>query len=430
MRPTRSGLLQAISPEARLLLESAEAAATDLGAGLWLVGGGVRDLALGRHLHDIDLAFDAKPGAFVDAVAAHAPADVEVERTDRFGTASVRSSAARLDLARLRAESYVAPGALPEVRPATSIEADLARRDFTVNAMALALVEDGRSVADGESALVDPFRGLADLENRCLRVLHDRSFADDATRLWRGARTAALYHLDPDAQTAQLITEGAHWVEEISGERLWAELAYTARRGSRGAPGVALATMQRLDTWGVLRAIHPGFCLTDAAARALDRRQATPPERLAAVLLAPLREREAILDRLRAPGHARTVVEETVRLLAAARNISPDALAALEGTCEESRTAARWLDPEGQRALQSALRRWERTKPWLTAEQLISEGVPKGPELGAALRGLRRGRYLGTLSTLAEARRHVGLVLAGEANWDSMGATQHHEDTR
>ena len=80
--------------------------------------------------------------------------------------------------------------------------------------------------------------------------------------------------------------------------------------------------------------------------------------------------------------------------------------------------------------LQSKLRRWERTKPWLTAEQLIAAGVPRGPELGAALRGLRRGRYLGTLSTLAAARRHVRLVLAGEANWDSTGATQHHEDTR
>jgi|GEM_PF-730651 len=430
MRPTRNALLTAISPEARSLLEAAEAAATDLGAGLWLVGGGVRDLALGRHLHDVDLAFDAHPGAFVDAVAARSPENVEVERTDRFGTASVRSEAARLDLARLRAERYVAPGALPEVRPATSIEADLARRDFTVNAIALALVEDGRRVPDGESALVDPFGGLADLDARCLRVLHDRSFADDATRLWRGARTAALYHLEPDAHTAQLITEGARWVEEISGERLWAELAYTARRGSPGAPGVALATMQRLDAWGILPAIHPGFCLTDAAARALHRRQAMPPERLAAVLLAPLAERDAILERLRAPGHARTVVDETARLLDATGDTSPDALAALEGTCEESRTAASWLEPEGQRMLQSKLRRWERTKPWLTAEQLIADGVPKGPELGAALRGLRRGRYLGTLSTLAAARRHVRLVLAGEANWDSTGATQHHEDTR
>jgi tRNA nucleotidyltransferase (CCA-adding enzyme) len=285
--------------------------------------------------------------------------------------------------------------------------------------MALALVEDGRPAAGDGGALVDPFDGLADLQARCLRVLHDRSFADDATRLWRGARTAALYGLEPDSHTAQLITQGARWVEEISGERLWAELAYTARRGGAGARGVALATLRLLDAWGVLRVIHPAFCLTDAAASALDRREAMPPERLAAVLLAPLAERDAILERLHAPGYARTVVDETARLLAAAGATSPDALAPLEGTCEEARTAARWLDPKQQRALQSALHRWERTKPWLTAEQLIAEGLPKGPEVGAALRGLRRGRYLGTLSTLAEARRHVRLVLAGEANWDS-----------
>src|SRR5690606_13990674 len=141
------------------------------------VGGGVRDLAGGRALNDIDLAFAGDPGAFVDAVVARCP-DVIVERTDRFGTASVHLGDARLDLARLRTERYVAPGALPEVRATRSIESDLARRDFSVNAIALELVPN-------VDAVVDPFDGLADLEARRLRVLHERSFADDATRLWR-----------------------------------------------------------------------------------------------------------------------------------------------------------------------------------------------------------------------------------------------------
>ena len=74
--------------------------------------------------------------------------------------------------------------------------------------------------------------------------------------------------------------------------------------------------------------------------------------------------------------------------------------------------------PKGQKPLQNALVRWERTKPWLRADQLIAEGVPQGPELGAALRGLRRARYLGTLSTPAEARRQVRLVLDGASDWN------------
>lgn len=410
MRPTHTALVETISPEARLLLAAAEDAARALGVSLWLVGGGVRDLALRRPLNDLDLAFTGDPVAFVDAVAAHcaeAGTHVTVERSDRFGTATISSPAARLDLARLRKERYVVPGALPEVRATDRIEADLARRDFTVNAMALELAPE-------RDTLVDPFDGLADLATRRLRVLHDRSFVDDATRLWRGARTAALFGLTPDPTTERLIIEGARWVEEISGQRLWGELAYTATRAGRGRH---VATMQRLHDWGVLPAVHPAFRLTPQASRALHRRGPIPPERLAAILLAPLPRRDAILERLAAPGAARTVVQDTARLLALT-DATPDTLAPLEGISQEARTAARWLAPDTQPALQATLTRWERTKPALTSEQLIEEGL-SGPTLGTALRGLRRARYLGALRTQAQARRHVRQALAGKAGWDT-----------
>ncbi|MCB9490540.1 MAG: CCA tRNA nucleotidyltransferase [Dehalococcoidia bacterium] len=402
MRPTRNALLAALEPASRVLLEAAEDAARALDVGLWLVGGGVRDLAVRRPLHDVDLAFAGDPSAFVDAVAARCP-EVTVERTDRFGTATIASDEARLDLARLRTERYVVPGALPEVRAAKSIEADLARRDFSVNAIALELAPE-------VDRLIDPYGGIEDLGAGRLRVLHERSFIDDATRLWRGARTAALFDLEPDAATARLIDEGLRWTEEISGTRLWAELAYTAGRGR------ALGTLERLERWGVLRSVHPGFCLAPESAAALQRRHPMPVERFAAVLLAPLAARDAILERFQAPGAAREVVQETARLLAA--ESKPDSLLGVEGVSTEARLAARWLQPEQQAELQRALRRWERTRPWLNAEQLVAMGVPRGPALGAALRGLRRGRYLGTLRTIAEARRHVRRVLASEAHWD------------
>ncbi len=402
MRPTRNALFASLTPPARALLEAAEDAARALEAGLWLVGGGTRDLAARRPIHDLDLAFAGDPTSFVDAVAARAP-EARIERTDRFGTATIDSGSARLDLARLRTERYVAPGALPEVRATTRIETDLARRDFTVNAIALELAPE-------VDRIVDPYGGLDDLGSRTLRVLHDRSFVDDATRLWRGARTAALFDLVPDATTARLIDEGTRWIEEISGARLWAELAYTARRGR------ALETLQRLEAWGVLRAVHPGFCLAPATAAALAGRRPMPVERLAAVTLAPLPRREAILERFQVPGVARDAVLHTARLLEA--DVTADGITALEGVSAEARLAARWLQPERQAGVQRELRRWERTRPWLTAEQLVALGVPRGPELGAALRGLRRGRYLGTLSTTTEARRQLRRVLAGESRWD------------
>jgi tRNA nucleotidyltransferase (CCA-adding enzyme) len=406
MRPTRNALIAALDGPSCDLLASAEAAARDLGAGLWLVGGATRDLAARRRIHDLDLAFAAPAREFVDALAARLPG-AAIERTDRFGTATVTHAGARLDLARLRREHYVMPGALPEVRSTDRIEADLARRDFTVNAIALTLVAPvGSASTAGE--VVDPFDGLADLAARRLRVLHDRSFVDDATRLWRGARTAALFHLEPDAATARLIEEGARWLEEISGERLWNELAFTAARGR------ACGTLERLEAWGVLGAVHPRLSLLPPTAAALTRRGPMPPERLAAVLLAPhpTRTRAAVLERLAARREVRATVEDTARLLEAGPHASPatldlDALAALEGVTSEARIAARWLAPEPQRTVQEALRRWERTRPWLTADEVARLGVPRGPALGRALADLRRGRYLGTLSTRAAARRHV-----------------------
>ncbi|MDA0300897.1 MAG: hypothetical protein O2822_00045 [Chloroflexi bacterium] len=400
------------------MLNAADGAAHEVGIGLWLVGGGVRDLAARRPLHDLDLAFSGESGAFVDAIMARLP-EADVARTDRFGTASITYDGARMDLARLRAERYVVPGALPEVRATDRIDLDLARRDFTVNAVAL-----GLAGADADN-IVDPFEGLADLAARRLRVLHERSFIDDATRLWRGARTAALFDLEPDATTARLITEGARWIDEISGDRLWSELAATARRGR------ALQTVALLDAWGTLEAVQHGFRLAPAAREALRRRRAMPPERLAAVLIAPLppRVRTGVLSRLSVSRAARGIVADTVRLLEA-RGEEPETLKPLEGIHAEARIAAAWLAPARQRELQRALRRWERTRPHLTASELVGLGVPRGAGLGIALRGLRRARFLATLKTAAEARTLTRRVVAGAASWNTAGSRTQNRTAR
>lgn len=393
-RPTHPRLRRVLPAPARATLAAAERTASDLGCALWLVGGGVRDLALGLPLHDLDLALDVPVSGFVEALVPRLR-DVEVDAAGRFSTATLRVGEQRLrvDLARLRTEHYVTPGALPEVRPTPSIERDLKRRDFTVNAMALSLV----GARAGE--LVDPFEGMGDLAARRLRVLHERSFVDDATRLWRGARTAALFRLEPDATTARLIEDGVRWLEPISGERLRTELAVTAERG------MAPRALALLEAWGVLRGTHPALALSPMTARALGRRTTPIPRlELAAMLLAPLPRRHAILDRLAAPREWRTVVDDTARLLAAPDE-RVEALIALEGTREEARTAARRLDPERQPGLQRALRRWERTDPALDADALRREGLATGPGMGRVLAALRRARYEGTLKTPAAARR-------------------------
>src|SRR4051794_21308442 len=168
-------------------LEAVREAAEDMPA--YLVGGGVRDLLLGLDRVDLDVAVEGAAGDVAD-LARRVDPDARVH--DRFGTATVGVGETELDLAATRAESYEHPGALPTVRPA-GISDDLARRDFTVNAMAFPLA--------AQAELMDPHGGLDDLRDRILRALHERSFTDDPTRALRAARYAARLGVRVDEST-------------------------------------------------------------------------------------------------------------------------------------------------------------------------------------------------------------------------------------
>jgi tRNA nucleotidyltransferase (CCA-adding enzyme) len=386
-------LRAALRPAARLLLDSTVDAASEAHLALWAVGGPIRDITLARRPEDIDLAVDGEATAIATLIATRLNATLSLE--PRFGTASVTLEGDRLDLASLRSERYPTPGTLPSVTLGVTIEDDLARRDFSVNAIALALTDPGA----GE--LLDQYSGLHDLATARFAVLHDRSFEDDATRLWRAARLAAQSSLRPHPHTRSLIEDGARWLAPISGHRLWTELTLIAQRGR------AARTFALLDEWGVLAGTHPAFALTEHSRRALRHRwRPLSTETLAATLLAPLTPAEAtaILDRLDAPGSARQAVEDTRALLTVSPTADPDTLDPLASTTSEARTAARWLGDTSQIELQRQLRRWERTRSYLDANDLLRLGIPKGPSLGESLRTLRRARYLGTLMSPSQAR--------------------------
>ena len=386
---------------------AAEATATARGITLWAVGGAPRDLALGEAINDLDIAIDGDVGRFARDLAVRLP-EVEVGAVSAFGTAAVTltttGGAARLDLARLRSETYTRAGALPTVRWTRSIEGDLARRDFTVNAIALGLTGEHRG------HLVDPFEGLADARARRLRVLHPRSFEDDATRLWRGARIAAARRLRPDAETARLIDDATRWASMITGERWFGELDLTARRGHTAG------AVRLLDRWGVLRAIHPAWLVDSSTQRALTRHTAPmPATRFAALLLAPLRDYPTILTRLTVSSEVREVVRDAARLLALPEPASIDDLAKVERTSAEGRLAARWLAAHGT-ANWRAVDRWTRTKPALAADEVVALGVLRGPALGQILSELRRARYERTLTSKSAEREAVRRFIAREGS--------------
>lgn len=204
--------LAPVLAELRPLADRFEAA----GFRAYLVGGTVRDLLLGKPMSgDFDLTTDARPADIKRIIDGWA--DAVWTQGERFGTIGARHGERVYEITTHRAEAYQPDSRKPDVEFADAIDADLSRRDFTVNAMALALPEP---------RLVDPFDGAADLAARRLRTPLDPvvSFTDDPLRMLRAARFAAGYGLEPDPDLVAAIVEHRGRLEIVSAERVRDEL--------------------------------------------------------------------------------------------------------------------------------------------------------------------------------------------------------------
>ena len=184
--------------------------------GVHVVGGAVRDVLLGRDPVEVDVVVEG------DAVALARRLGPVLAVHERFGTATVELDGTRVDLASARRERYAAPGALPDVELGATIEEDLRRRDFTINAIAVRLADNVVTAVPG---------AIDDLRGSLLRVLHRGSFSDDPTRLLRLARYGARLGFVPEPATAALaetaVRDGA--VTTVTPSRLGAELRLLLR---------------------------------------------------------------------------------------------------------------------------------------------------------------------------------------------------------
>jgi tRNA nucleotidyltransferase (CCA-adding enzyme) len=347
--------------------------------GVYLVGGSVRDLLMGGAPSDLDLVVDGD----VAEAARRIGEDVVVH--DRFGTSTVRVGSFSYDLARARRETYPHPGALPDVEPA-NLPQDLSRRDFTVNAIAIAL--GGPEAGEMTAAPL----AIEDLAAHQLRVLHEQSFIDDPTRLLRLARYRSRLGFDVEPGTAELAREAveSHALQTVSGPRIGAELRLLAREPDPVGAVVAVREL-RLDT-----AIHPDFGLSDVdlARRALGLLSADGRPSLLILGVAargvPPRELGPLLDRLSfEAGHREVIMavagdaEELAGSLAQARRPSeieaaagaaaPE-LVALAGALGPADAATEWLT------------RLRHVRLEIDGRDLMAAGVPEGPRIGAGLR--------------------------------------------
>ncbi|HET6999010.1 MAG TPA: hypothetical protein VFI03_10505 [Solirubrobacterales bacterium] len=343
--------LRSVYPELETVRKAAEAP-------VYLVGGAVRDLLLGRGRADIDVVVEG------DAAELAARLGAEAVEHERFSTAKVILDGHEVDIASARSETYAHPGALPDVVVTASVEQDLRRRDFTINAMAIPL--------DGEPRLIDPHGGQDDLAARQLRVLHPASFFDDPTRAIRAARYAARFGFELEPGTEKLLA--ATDLETVSADRRRAELLRLA------AEPTAPRALELLSRWrlvepragGIELALKVGELLGTQPWRGLVPRDVAL---LAAALDPPGGELELVSAQPIRPSDA---VD-----LAGDRDSVELVLARALG--------AEWLD--------DYVGGWSLVELEIDGADLIAAGVPEGPALGRGLAAALRAKLDGEVDS-------------------------------
>ncbi len=347
-------------------------------ADAWIVGGVARAVA-GRTKPDadIDIAVDG------DVEPLLAELGLPSKRHDRFGTAVVALEDGRhADIARTRTETYAQPGALPDVAPAP-IEDDLARRDFTVNAIAIAIAPPHR--------VLDPFGGAQDLDAGVLRVLHPNSFADDPTRAIRAARYCSRLGLVPEPETRRLLS-GID-LGLVSADRRDAELRRLAAERSAAA-GFGL-----LAEWGVLALPDGDTALLEAVGRIRIEPpwSGHPDPGVRAMLIAA--------GRATGLGAARD-------LASAHPQLPSTAVAAARGVDEAMLLVAlaaggAWID--------RYVREWRDVRLEIDGGDLLAAGIDAGPAVGAGLEGALARKLDGELEGGREAELAAALEIARQS---------------
>jgi tRNA nucleotidyltransferase (CCA-adding enzyme) len=393
----------------------AVAALGDGPEGVFLVGGTVRDILLGEQNFDVDIAVEGDAIAFARVLASALGGRVTPH--EKFGTAVLSyGDEGRIDVVTTRTEFYDSPGALPTVERA-GLREDLFRRDFTINAMAVSLrPEDfGR--------LVDPFGGRADLERRVLRVLHNLSFIDDPTRIFRGIRYEARHGFRLEEHSARLargcIEMGL--VGDLSSARLRDELIALLED-----PGAA-SGIARLGELGADRAIHPHLRGdVEAAAlfeRALGLRDEldveVPAWRLGLALLARDMTSDEAYDWLERLKVRRRDVNRIVEAITVAPRIGerlrrerlePAQVAVLADMFAPDAPLVA-LARDDQPALRDYFTRLRGVQLEITGSDLAALGLSESPRVGEVLAELRRRKLNGELdgreSELAAARQLI-----------------------
>lgn len=402
----QSRLAQTLPAPLHTLLHVAIELAAERRVPLFLVGGPVRDAYLHQPISDLDLVIEGDAWPLAEAFADRTNGKLTLH--EKFRTAVVEvphnGSAWPIDLVTARRETYAAPAALPDIAP-SSIDDDLRRRDFTINTLALRLDPERWS-------LLDPFNGLRDIDQGIVRVLHDRSFLDDPTRILRAARFAGRLEFAVEPHTTQLIDAALaqQMIARTTPQRILHEI-YLLLNEPR--PEAVLA---QLNMWNALAQLELRW--TDAwvehfrAARAAHWSDTTTQALGFGLLIWPLDrvQRQAFASRYNLATGERTLLRELPHGVPAALAEARPSAIELERLLQPlSMTALRVLQLVGSPQVAANIEQYLHTiralPPLLTGDDLRAAGIPPGPLYRALLSELRRLQLAGQLTGVEQARR-------------------------
>ncbi len=380
---------------------------------LYLVGGVVRDLLLTRTNLDLDMVVEGDAIELATELARIKVGKVTSHRA--FNTATIKWEHWSVDLATARSETYDKPGALPKIKP-DSIAVDLFRRDFTINAMAVRLAPSqyGR--------LIDIYGGRVDLQNKLIRILHDKSFIDDATRIWRAVRYEHRlgFHLEPF--TRRLLKRDIDYLDTISGDRIRHELELALKEDKPEK------VLRRADELGVLAKLHPPLKADKWLAEKFKQaRRSTRPEPAPwglylALLVYRLtdKELEQTISYLRLPKQLAEGLKDTIELkenlpLLDNRKLKPSRIYNVLQSYSSLAITANMLavdSPVVREHIELYLNKLRYIKSALTGEDLLKMGMPAGPRLKEILQLLLEARLDGKLATRKDEEELVKTTLS------------------
>ncbi len=401
--------------EKRTLLSDIAAQAAAMDMPCYIVGGFVRDLLFGKPVNDLDVIVEGNAIKLGEALVkkyggkltSHHKFHTAIWHLPSSFTRSVHPSS--LDLITARIETYQHPGALPTIQPST-IDDDLRRRDFTINAMAVRL--DG----DHFGELLDPLNGQADLEKGIVRVLHPRSFIDDPTRIFRAIRYETRYSFNLEPSTLNLINqESLTVISRLSGERIRHELDLIFGEEN------SFQMIQRAGSLGVFEKIRPDLPMFDPAYSDfldMDPILDISASRIAMgymLWLMDLMEAEimSIAERLNFTSdltYSVWAVSQLKKSLPFLVDSKPSVWTyALEKLPELSIYVVYLVSREN--ALLDYLSIWRHVKPHTTGNDLKARGLPSGPRFGEVLSQLRAAWLDGEVKNAEEEKELLNTLL-------------------